>query len=188
LGDIGVMVMVRPHGGDFCYSADELGAMCRDIRRIKEVGVQGVVCGALTPDGSIDRTACARFIEAARPLEVTFHRAFDKATDPMAALGDLLDLGFDRLLTSGQAKTAVKGAALIRRLVEHAGKQLSIVVGGGVRPENVADLLSTGAKEFHASARKHGPSGSADDLGVVHPVYETDTAAVNRLSQAIRGY
>ncbi len=188
LGSIGVMAMVRPHGGDFCYSADEVSAMCRDIRQFKEEGVQGVVFGALTPEGKIDRRACERLMEAARPLEVTFHRAFDKTTHPMAALDDLLQLGFERLLTSGQAKTAVEGAALIRRLVEHAGERLSIIVGGGVRPENVAALLSTGSKEFHASARKHGANGDGDDLGLVHAVFETDTDVVTRLSRAIRGH
>jgi copper homeostasis protein len=188
LGGIGVMMMVRPHSGSFCYSEDELGTMRREIQTAKELGVQGVVFGALAADGNVDREGCARLIDFARPLEATFHRAFDLSVDPMASLDDLLDLGFDRLLTSGQAKTAGEGADLIRAMVQRAGDRLSIVVGGGVRPETIGDLLSTGAREFHASARTLLPTGATDDLGLCHPPFETDSAVVARLSQVIRGH
>ena len=104
-----VMVMVRVRGGDFCFSAEEVAAMSAEIACLKDEGVAGVVIGGLTPQRAIDRAACQRWIEVARPLSVTFHRAFDWTSDPLAALDVLIDLGVDRVLTSGQQATAEAG-------------------------------------------------------------------------------
>jgi copper homeostasis protein len=146
------MVMVRPHEGGFDYDSGEIQTMLRDIERFKSVGAEGVVLGVLRPDGSIDRENCRRLIDAARPMEVTFHRAFDVIPEPLRALDDLVDLGCDRLLTSGQATVAMDGAILIRDLVARAGEELSIVAGTGIHAENVQQLLQvSGVREIHIS-------------------------------------
>ncbi len=153
LGSVEVVMMVRPHGGGFCCSADDLDAMLRDIGLAKQLGVRGVVLGALRADGRIDIDHCRRLIDAARPLTVTFHRAFDVTPDPLEALETLLDLQVDRLLTSGQSPSASGGAEVIRRLVQRAGGALSVMAGGGIRAEGLADLIRhTGVREIHASA------------------------------------
>ena len=161
LGDLGVMVMIRPHAGGFDYRDDDWHTMLRDLAAVKQLGVQGVVFGALTSEGQIDRRRCEQFLAAARPLEVTFHRAFDLTADPLAALEDLIDLGVDRILTSGQAPTAWEGRALIRRLVDRAENRISIMPGAGVNPTNVADLVrATEVVEVHGSASQ--PETSLD--------------------------
>ena len=168
LSGIDVMMMIRPHEGDFCYDAHDLETMVRDIRLAKRLGVQGFVVGALKEDRTVDVECTRRLVAEARPLSVTYHRAFDVTPDPTKALDELLALGVDRLLTSGQAATALEGAALIRRLVAHAGDDLSVVAGVGVTPENLAQLLeATGVQEVHTSASDPVPlpSGGAVTFG-----------------------
>lgn len=149
-----IMAMIRPRGGDFLYSQDEFSVMKRDIRWIKSLGVQGVVFGILTQDGSIDMDRCKELLELARPLEVTFHRAFDVCRDPLRSLDELLHLGIDRLLTSGQEASAERGIPLIRELVQRTNGQIKIMAGGGIRPHNIASIIQqTGIEECHASGR-----------------------------------
>lgn len=153
LGGLDLMVMIRPHGGGFCYDGGAIDTMLCDIRVAQRLGVRGVVIGALTASGQIDVDACRRLIDAARPLEVTFHRAFDETTDPWRALDELVELGVDRLLTSGQASTAADGAPLIRKMVERVGSRISVMPGGGIHAGNVVELVrATGVVEVHASA------------------------------------
>ncbi len=137
---IGIMAMVRPRGGDFCYSDAELAAMRLDVRIAKETGANGVVFGVLTPDGDVDvdRTRC--LIEEARPLAVTFHRAFDMTRDPFAALDTLIGLGVDRVLTSGQEPSVLEGVDLLARLVERAAGRIIVMPGGGITERNVARI------------------------------------------------
>ena len=150
---IGVQVMIRPRGGDFCYTEAEFEVMRQDVQLAKEVGVDGIVFGILHPDGTIDQTRCRELIALGRPLSVTFHRAFDLTPDPFAALSDLLALGVDRLLTSGQAETAVAGKTLIHQLQARAGEQITIMAGSGISAENVAALLAeTAVPEIHAGS------------------------------------
>lgn len=150
---VDVMMMIRPHAGGFCYGKTEVETMLRDIRVARKLGVAGVVLGALREDGRIDCELCQRLIEAARPLSVTFHRAFDLTPDPFEALDSLLGMGVDRLLTSGQAASALDGARLIRALVERAGRSLCVIAGAGINVQNVATLVrATGVREIHASA------------------------------------
>lgn len=150
---IDIMVMIRPRGGDFLYSDREYACMMRDIDRMRGLGIDGFVFGLLTADGQVDRVRTRRLIELARPLPVTFHRAFDVAADPLAALDTLIELGVDRLLTSGQAESVPAGLPLIRQLIERADGRISIMPGAGITPENVATVLSqTGAREYHATA------------------------------------
>lgn len=137
---IGVMVMVRPRGGDFCYSEAEFAAMLHDVRMAKESGANGVVFGVLTPDGDVDAERTGRLVAEARPLPVTFHRAFDMTRDPFAALDTLVGLGVDRLLTSGQEPSVLEGLELIARLVERAGGRIIVMPGGGITDRNVGRI------------------------------------------------
>jgi copper homeostasis protein len=157
---IGLHVLIRPRRGDFLYSEAEFEIMKRDLQVCRELGVDGVVIGMLTPDGSVDTARTAELIAHAGPMSITFHRAFDRCADPMKALDDLLSLNVHRLLTSGQQETALQGAALIRKLQERAAGRLIIMPGGGVTPDNVAELVrKTGVTEVHASVRKSVRSG-----------------------------
>lgn len=155
---IGMAVMIRPRGGDFCYSDDEMAIMERDLVQAKKAGADMIVLGILHPDGTIDRDRTSKLIDLARPLPVTFHRAFDMARDPYEALDTVLALGVERLLTSGQERSAVEGMDLIAELVTRAGDRLVVVPGGGVTERNMKKILArTGAREIHGSA-----SGSRD--------------------------
>lgn len=151
---IDINVIIRPRGGDFLYTEAEVEAMLLDIELCKQLGVHGVVFGCLTSDGDIDVPLMRRLIEAAKPLSVTCHRAFDVCRDPFAALEQLIELGCDRILTSGQQSTAEKGIPLLKQLVERAGQRIIIMPGCGVREGNIARIeAETGAREFHTSAR-----------------------------------
>lgn len=185
LGSVQVMMMIRPHGGGFCYAEREQQTMLRDIQHARRLRVHGVVFGALQPDGSVDREFCKRLIAAARPLSVTFHRAFDLARDPLQAVDDLLELGVDRLLTSGQAATALAGANCLQELVRRAGRELQVVAGGGVRTGEIADLVAaTGVHEIHGSAS--AASVPSDPLGILHPVRTSQVDVVRAMAIELR--
>jgi copper homeostasis protein len=157
-GRLTVHVLVRPRGGDFVYSGDEENVMSRDIRAVKAAGADGVVVGALTPAGAVDVPLTHRLIKVARPLSVTFHRAFDEAADPASAFDDVLALGADRLLTSGGAPTALEGADVIESLVERSGKRIAVMAGSGVSEHTAAEIRRrTGVRELHFSARAAAP-------------------------------
>ncbi|XP_076308099.1 copper homeostasis protein cutC homolog isoform X2 [Tachypleus tridentatus] len=148
-----VFVMIRPRGGDFCYSQHELEVMLADLSAVKDNGVDGAVLGVLTRNGDVDMEKCHCLLEHAHPLPVTFHRAFDLVQDPLKALSAVKALGCQRLLTSGQAQSALDGLSLIAQLVKESGDFLSIMPGGGITETNVEEILSkSGATEFHASA------------------------------------
>lgn len=152
-----VNVLIRPRGGDFVYDDAEVKSMLDDIDFCRSAGVNAVVIGALTPEGDIDLSTCRNLVAAARGLHITFHRAFDVCKDPLSALEDIISLGCDRLLTSGQGKTALEGVSLLEKLVLKSASRLTILVGGGVRPSNIEELEKrTGALEFHSSAREAG--------------------------------
>ena len=146
--------IIRPRGGDFRYDDDELAIMETDIRACRDLGCDGVVLGMLKKDGSLPRKKLARLVELAYPMEVTFHRAFDRCRDPFEALEQLIGLGFQRILTSGQKPTAPEGAELIAQLVKVADGRITIMPGAGIRPDNIQALAAaTGATEFHSSLR-----------------------------------
>ncbi|MBS1662392.1 MAG: copper homeostasis protein CutC [Bacteroidetes bacterium] len=146
--------IIRPRGGDFLYTEEEYRIMLRDIDYCKQVGCNGVVIGMLLSDGSIDKQRCSRLVEAAYPLGVTFHRAFDWAANPFEALEDIINIGCERILTSGQRPTALEGAELIDQLVREADDRIVIMPGSGVRSANIIEIAEkTGAAEFHTSAR-----------------------------------
>ena len=160
-GSVGVHVLVRCRPGEFVYDDEEIATMVGSIVAARDAGADGVVVGALTPDGDVDTTACRRMIVAAGEMSVTFHRAFDEARAPFAALDALVDLGCDRILTSGQTPTAPEGAAMLRRLVDHAAGRITILAGGGVRADNVAALVAeSGVPEVHFSIAGAGDAGA----------------------------
>ena len=156
---IPVFPIIRPRGGDFLYNQEEFEVMTKDVRLCKELGFEGVVIGLLNADGSIDTNRTKKLVELAYPLEVTFHRAFDRAAQPLLALEDIIGCGCQRILTSGQVPNAFDGKELIRQLVEKAEERIIIMPGSGVRASNIAQLAAvTGVTELHSSARKMVPS------------------------------
>lgn len=151
----GLMVIIRPRGYDFLYSEDELDVMLEDIRVSRQLGADGVVIGCLNADGTVDRERCGRLIEAAGPMDITFHRAFDMTRDLGEALETIHALGVKRVLTSGGKSDVPAGIAVISDLVKQSAGRVSLMPGGGVTPENLAKIVaSTGVREIHLSTRR----------------------------------
>jgi copper homeostasis protein len=161
---VSVHVLIRPRVGDFVYSDDEFEIMKRDIAVAKELGVDGVVIGILTPDGEVDADRLAELHAIAAPMQVGFHRAFDSATDQDEALELLVSLQFDTILTSGAAAAAAQGAERIKHLVERAGDRIGIIAGGSIDAGNVASLVkATGVRIVHARSFV-GMAGAVEGL------------------------
>lgn len=149
-----VNVLVRPRGGDFVYSADEMASVRESVLQCAELGASGVVIGALTCDGSIDVEAIRPLVELAhaKGLSVTFHRAFDECRDPFAGLEQIIAMGCDRLLTSGQKTSAYEGRELIAQLVSQAAGRIIVMPGAGITPANLNSIrFATSATEFHGT-------------------------------------
>lgn len=149
-----VIAMIRPRPGGFAYDADELAVMQRDIDRMLTAGVDGVALGVLSTNGTVDvdanRALVQPVLQAGR--QAVFHRAFDLTPDPIAAMDCLISLGFHRILTSGQAPTAIQGAAVIRQLIQHANERIEVLPGSGISPDNVAELIrKTACTQVHGS-------------------------------------
>lgn len=149
---IDVFVMIRPRGGDFLYSDLEFEIMKNDILHCKEIGVEGVVFGILNSDGTIDKQRTLSLIEIARPMQVTFHRAFDRCNNLQQGLEDLIELGIDNVLTSGGNPKAIDSLPILEKLVQQAGNRINIMVGSGVNPYNVHHFKNIGITNFHFSA------------------------------------
>ncbi len=153
--NIKLNIIIRPRGGDFLYSDVEHQAMLHDIEMAKKLGVDGVVIGCLTADGKIDMVRNKELMDAAKGMCVTFHRAFDMCKDPIESLEQIIALGCDTLLTSGQRPTAIEGISLLSELVDRADGRIVIMPGSGVNENNIAQLAQqTKATEFHFSARE----------------------------------
>jgi len=166
--DIALFPIIRPRGGDFLYTKDEFEIMKNDIKLCKELGCEGIVIGLLNMDGTIDMTRTSELIELAYPLEVTFHRAFDRCKDPFAALEELIEIGCQRILTSGQKPTVSEGVDLIAELNKKADDRIIILPGSGVRKDNIKMLAEkTGCIEFHSSLR--GKTKSS--MQFIHPAF-----------------
>ncbi|HMH21719.1 MAG TPA: copper homeostasis protein CutC [Puia sp.] len=145
--------IIRPRGGDFLYVEEDFEIMKKDIVFCKQAGCDGVVIGMLNEDGTVDKKRSARLVELAYPLGVTFHRAFDRAINPFEALEDIIAIGCERILTSGQRPTAREGANLLDELVRQADERIIIMPGSGIRSSNIAELVKiTDAAEYHSSA------------------------------------
>lgn len=157
---IDVYVMLRPRGGDFFYNSYEFHSMKRDLIQCQRLSVDGVVFGILNPDGTIDKKRCRELVDKARPLKVTCHRAFDMTRDPFEALEDCIEVGFDRILTSGRQAQALHGAPLIAELVDRAKGRIAIMPGSGVNEQTVEEIVRvSGASEIHFSATAFRDSG-----------------------------
>ena len=192
--DVDLFPIIRPRGGDFLYSDSEFEIMIADVLLCKQTGCDGVVIGMLNKDGSIDVKRTARLIELAYPLEITFHRAFDRCRDAFEAMEQLIELGCHRILTSGQKPAAPEGIDLIAGLIKVADERIIIMPGSGVRPDNVRELAEkSGATEFHSSLR--GKQKSKMDF--IHPAFAgseesysnhaIDPEEVKALHKALKG-
>ncbi len=149
-----INVLIRPRFGDFLYGPEEMDEMCEEIAMFRELGANGVVIGALTPEGCLDTEKMKRMMDAADGMEVTLHRAFDMTADPFAALEQAIDLGCGTILTSGQEKDAVTGMDTLKALFERAGGRIAIMAGSGVKRQNIRKLHDhTGICVFHTSGR-----------------------------------
>ncbi len=156
---IGVHIMIRPRGGDFLYSHEELAVMRDDIAQAAQAGVEGVVLGVLTSEGEVDVERTRELVKLARPMEITFHRAIDMTRDVERSLEHVIEAGADRVLTSGGEQTAMLGCRRIRQMVQAAQGRIELMAGGGVRAENVQEVAqATGVVEFHAALRSTLPS------------------------------
>jgi copper homeostasis protein len=173
-----IFVMIRPRAGDFVYSTAEFADMKRSIASAKESGVEGVVLGILTKDHRVDAERTRELVELAKPLRVTFHRAFDEASDLRQALGEVIKTGAHRILTSGGARSAPEGAAVLAELVAAAGDRVVIVPGAGINAANVLQVArQTRAREFHSGLSTALPYGSGD--------YKTFEEEVRKLAETI---
>ena len=146
--------IIRPRGGDFFYSDAEFDVMKVDVKLCKDLGCDGVVIGMLNADGTVDKKRCKELVEIAYPLGVTFHRAFDRVSDAAQALEDVIEIGCERILTSGLVPNALNGAETLAALIKQADERIIIMPGSGIRAGNIIELAQkTGAVEFHTSAR-----------------------------------
>ena len=154
LVNIDLYPMIRPRGGDFFYSIDEFASMKDDIELCKQMGCEGVVLGLLNADGTVDKERTSMLVDLAYPMGVTFHRAFDRVRDAFEALDTLIEIGCERVLTSGLMPNVNGGKQLLKQLVAAADERIIIMPGSGVRHNILAELAQyTGAVEFHTSAR-----------------------------------
>lgn len=152
---IPINIIIRPRGGDFLYNDIELAIMAEDIRIAREEGVNGVVIGLLSPEGKIDIEKAKKLIDIARPMSVTFHRAFDMTPDPFKSLEDVIATGADRLLTSAHENWVYNNAGLIKELIQKAGIRVVIMPGAGINENNIADIINkTDAMELHVTGHK----------------------------------
>jgi copper homeostasis protein len=151
--------IIRPRGGDFLYSNDEFEIIKADIKICKNLGCDGVVIGMLNEDATIDKMRCSQLVNLAYPMGVTFHRAFDRVIDIEQAVEDVIEIGCERILTSGLYPTAMEGLSNIKKILAQANERIIIMPGSGVRASNIVEIaLQTSAVEFHSSARKMASS------------------------------
>jgi copper homeostasis protein len=157
--NIDLYVMIRPRGGDFLYTNEEFEIMKNDVMACKQLGCDGIVTGILMEDGKVDKKRCKELLEYAYPLEATFHRAFDRVADPYESMEDIIDLGFERILTSGLVPKAIDGKETLSALIKKSAERIIIMPGSGVNAFNIISIAeSTGAKEFHSSASYYAKS------------------------------
>ena len=167
--NIPINVMIRPRSGDFCYSDIEFEVMKKEALFFKENGADALVFGILTPDGEIDKIRTKELIDIARPLPVTFHRAFDMTRDAFRSLDALISLGVERVLTSGLEATVLEGADTLRALVERAGERMIVMPGSGINERNFNKIKNLiGAKEYHMGLSSSIPSKMAFHPGHVY--------------------
>jgi copper homeostasis protein len=189
-----MIAMVRPRPGGFCYSDADFDVMLRDAKALLDTGADGLAFGILTPDGRVDRERCRTLRDRCDGRDAVFHRAFDVTPDPVKALETLIDLGFTRVMTSGQAETAVQGTELIGELIRRAGGRIEVLPASGINARTAPALIArTGCDQVHASVR----TAVIDPSVAARPVirlgadgngyYRTDPQAVAQLRAALSG-
>lgn len=198
--EIKLYVLIRPRSGDFYYSKNEFDVMEANVKYCAQAGCDGIVIGMLNADGTIDKTNCETLIKIAKDagMGVTFHRAFDMSADLFQSMEDIIDLGCERILTSGGKTTAIEGAGNIANLIKKAGGRISIMPGSGINENNVADLVNfTSAKEVHCSARSLVQSKMTyindhilmgDQNGNEYVIDVTDVNRVKRILNLANGF
>lgn len=187
---IGIFVLIRPRSGNFVYSPLEYEEMLQDVQFCREVGCDGVVIGILDRDGQVDNARMAQLIDAARPMKVVFHRAFDLCANPAQALEDIIQLGCDRILTSGQEETALAGKDLLRALIAQSAGRIEIMPGSGVDEKNIVEIVSyTRARSIHSSAKIIAPSDvrhhNESIQGMNEPMIYTSKEKTKKMVQAL---
>lgn len=191
--DVPLFPIIRSRSGDFLYSDEEFELMMEDISVSKSLGCDGVVLGLLKKDGTIDEKRTSKMVEAAYPMEVSFHRAFDRCVNPFKALEQLIEIGCQRILTSGQKPAAIDAIEMITQLVSAANDRIIIMPGSGVRKENIKEIAEkTGALEFHSSLRSkrkskmdfNHPSFSGSEESYTNPfINPEDVKALHKALQ-----
>lgn len=188
---IPVFPMIRPRGGDYFHTSDEIEIIRKDILLCKELGFDGVVFGLLHQDGTIDKENTARLVEAAYPLDVTFHRAFDRCKNPLEALETLIQCGCTRILTSGQHPKVTDGLSLVKELVEQADDRIIIMPGSGLNSSNVKNIVETArVTEVHTSARIRIPSTTQFQNPLMPEDFDidfVDAAEIQKIQSIIKG-
>lgn len=183
---IGLHVIVRPRGGDFLFDDDEFAVMQADIETARAEGAEGVVIGVLTADGKVDVDRTSDLIACAQPLSVTFHRAFDVTRDPFEALETLIELGIDRVLTSGQEASVLEGLPLLVELARRADGRIVIMPGGGITPRNVGRIVAAlRPPEMHFAALETAASGMRFRSGHVFMGGELRPPEYDRLATSL---
>ncbi|OUS00695.1 copper homeostasis protein CutC [Flavobacteriales bacterium 33_180_T64] len=182
--DIETFVLIRPRSGNFCYTEDEFEIIKNNIKICKSLGCHGIVSGILNPDNTIDITRTRELVELSKPLPFTFHRAFDMVPNPMITLEQLIDLGIDRILTSGQQPKAAQGLDLLKKLKQQAKKRITILVGSGISSKNVKAFKAEGFDEIHASASEVINTKSSEYFGSI-PQTVSSTKEIKAILKAI---
>ena len=189
LTDKPVFPIIRPRGGDFLYTENEFNSMRSDVLLARKLNFPGIVLGLLTSEGAIDTDRTKRLVYLARPMEVTFHRAFDRCKDPLHALEEVIKTGCKRILTSGQVPNAADNLPLLKKLVQQAGDRIIIMPGSGVRSNNIKEIMKeTGAIEMHSSARKIIPSQMIYFKATMHESLQStgvDTVEIKKMLEQL---
>jgi len=184
-----VFPIIRPRGGDFLYTENEFNSMKSDVLLAKKLNYPGIVLGILNSDGTIDTDRTKRLVDLAKPMDVTFHRAFDRCKDPLHALEEVIKTGCKRILTSGQVPNAADNLPLLKKLVQQAGDRIIIMPGSGVRANNIKEIITqTGAIEMHSSARTTVPSQMLYFKATMQEALQStgvDTAEIKKMLERI---
>ncbi len=184
---IPVFVLIRPRAGDFVYSEAELDVMHRDILLCKKLGFEGIVIGSGTADNQLNINQMQNFLSLAKSLEVVCHRVFDRIADPFFGLEKLIEMGYSRVLTSGQGASVTEGVGVLKKLVEQAAGRIEIMAGGGVLPENIAHIAhETGVQSFHFSAKKFQNAGGISWLGTDENLVRETLAVLKKCADDIK--
>jgi copper homeostasis protein len=190
-----IHAMIRPRGGDFCYSPDELAIMETDIKMAKQVGCSGIVLGILTPEGKVNVAQTAKMVAIAQPMPVTFHRAIDMTPDYSKALEQIIEAGCRRILTSGQANRAIDGLSAIKQLVQQANGRIEVMAGSGINAKNALTFIEAGVNAIHLSAKatrdsvmKYRKEGIAMGGLSEVPEYEIAYADVSTIREVVQQF